>query len=175
MDVNYVLVVLTVVLVILNIILLSVTIAYLRHTKQMTTIMALEFEMRISPILVVDSVSSTNGPEKRSYQPIITNKGSLPIKVKAAVMEWWRKERPSEIHKKEKIVDRMLGVGESTRYGECEITIKEADMRDHNSEDQRHSDLNGLLRLFQGKLYCTYVDVNAKEQRTRDLRFWETM
>jgi hypothetical protein len=175
MDLNCVLVILTIVLIILNLVLVFLTIVYLRHTKRMTNIMVQEFELRIAPILVADPPSSKRGKDDRSYQPIISNKGSLPVKVKAVVIEWWQKESSHKTYEKNKIINRILGVGESTRYGECEITIKKLDMMKDDFEKQKDWDLNQLLSLYQGRLYCTYIDVNGKEQKTRDLRFWETM
>ena len=187
---DFPLVFLTVVLVILNLILVIVTIVYVRHTnrladdtKNMADIMVREFELRITPILVAYQIPTTRGKDIRIYRPIVSNIGSLPVQIKEVVLEWGQKNpcphrgsrRPDERYKKNKTVGRILGKGESTYYGECDIAIEKVDMMKDDFEEQKDSDLNQLLGLCQGILYCTYIDINGKEQNTRDLHYWETM
>lgn len=146
-----------------------------RYNKKMADIMRSEHELMIAPIIVTDRIPSSRGKDIRSYQPVFTNKGLLPVKIKELVIEWWQKDSPYKTYKKSEIIDRILAVGESIRDGELKITITKDDIIKKHDKNQKDSDLNELLRSFQGRLYCTYSDIDIKEQKSRDLLFWETM
>jgi len=169
-------------LIILTLVLVIVTVIYVRHTKKladdtkrMADMMVREFELRIAPFIVIDQLSSTRGKNSKQYEPIISNKGSLPVPIKKIVLEWWYKESPGKTHPKETVINKTLGGGESTKYREYVITLNKGDMVTDDFEQSKNLDFIQLLALAQGKIYCIYADVDGKEQKTGDLKFFETL
>lgn len=179
---NWALVSLTVVLVILTLVLVIVTIVYVCHTRRladdtkiMADIMVREFELRIAPFIVIDQLSHSGGGNSKEYQPVICNKGSLPVHIKRVVLEWWYKESPGKTYQKYGKIEKTLGRDESTKWGDYVIKLNKTDMVKEDFEQSQSLDFIQLRTLAQGKIYCVYTDVNGKEQKTRDLHFLETL
>jgi len=156
-------------LVILTIVLVIVTIYYAVYTRKMAKIMTREFELRVAPFIVVEQVTTSPGTSSKSYIPVICNKGSLSVLVEKVVLEWYYKELPNKIYREETKIHKVLGSGESVPYGQSKITLKKESMVTQDFQKSMDLDFPQLLGLSQGKIYCTYIDINGKEQKTGDL------
>jgi hypothetical protein len=176
-------------LVIATMVLALITFFYMRHTrglaehtqrlanetKRMADIMAREFELRIAPFIIIDQLSPLGGRSSKHFQPVICNKGSLPVLIKRIVLEWWYKDTPAKSYRKEAKIDKALGKGESTKSGDYVIKLTKEDMEMDNYKESQNLEFIQLLALAQGKIYCIYADVDGKEQKTGDLLFLETL
>ena len=98
--------------------LVVVTFLYMRHTKRladdtkrMADIMAQEFELKIAPIIQIEKRDAHFQGNFGSTNFEIINKGSLPVHIAKIVLEWWHKEFPDKIDKKEVEIDKVLGGG----------------------------------------------------------------
>jgi hypothetical protein len=134
--------------------LVIITYLYMRHTKRlandtkrMADMMVREFELRIAPFIVIDQLSSARGKNSKQYDPIISNKGSLLVPIKKIVQEWWYKESPGKTYRKETVIDKTLGKGESTRYQEYVIMLNKGDMVTDDFEQSKDLDFIQLLPL----------------------------
>jgi hypothetical protein len=167
--------------IIIAVALVVVTYLYMQHTKRladdtkrMADIMAREFELRIAPFIIIE-LSTSGGRSSKHFQPVICNKGSLPVLIKRIVLEWWYKDLPANSYRKETKIDKALGKGESTKSGDYVIKLTKEDMERDDYKESQNLDFIQLLTLAKGKLYCIYADVDGKEQKTRDLKFLETL
>jgi hypothetical protein len=156
------------------VVLVVVTYKYMQHTKRMANIMAREFELRIAPFIIIE-LSTSGGRSSKHFQPVICNKGSLPVLIKRIVLEWRYKDSPANSYRKETKIDKALGKGESTKLGDYVIKLTKEDMERDDYKESQNLDFIQLLTLAKGKLYCIYADVDGKEQKTRDLKFLETL
>jgi hypothetical protein len=156
------------------VVLVVVTYKYMQHTKRMANIMAREFELRIAPFIIIE-LSTSGGKSSKHFQPVICNKGSLPVLIKRIVLEWWYKDSPANNYRKETKIDKVLGKGESTNSGDYVIKLTKEDMERDDYKESQNLDFIQLLTLAKGKLYCIYADVDGKEQKTGDLKFLETL
>lgn len=157
-----------------TVVLVVVTYKYMQHTKSMANIMARGFELRIAPFIIIE-LSTSGGRSSKHFQPVICNKGSLPVLIKRIVLEWWYKDSPANSYRKETKIDKALGKGESTKSGDYVIKLTKEDMERDDYKESQNLDFIQLLTLAKGKLSCIYADVDGKEQKTRDLKFLETL
>jgi len=89
---------------------------YMRHTKKladdtkrMADIMAQEFELKIAPIIQIEKRDASFSGDSGATNFEIINKGSLPVNIVKIVLEWWHRELPDRIDKKEVEIDKVLG------------------------------------------------------------------
>lgn len=174
--------VLTIVNIVVLLALAAFTYFYMRHTgrladdtKRMADIMVREFELTVSPFIVIDRLSTSGGRSSKEYQPVITNKGSLPVRIKSVVLEWRYKELPDKVYPKETPIDIVLGKNESTGHGDHVIKIRKHDMEKDDFEASGESEFIQLLPLAEGKIYCTYTDAAGNERKTGVLRTLESL
>lgn len=107
------------------------------YNRKMAEIMRSEHELMTAPIIVPERIPTTLGKDNRSYQPVFTNKGLRPVKIKELVLEWWQKDLPNKPYKKSENIERILGVGETIRDGELKITITKSDIIKDHDENQK--------------------------------------
>jgi len=150
-----------------------ITFFYMRHTKKMADIMVQEFNLKIAPILEV-KVGSTEEESLKEYRPVISNKGFLPVHIKRIILEWWYKEQPSVKYTKQMEVDELLGRKESIKR-QVTITLGEEEMRKDCFEKSKKSKFKQLLTLAEGRIYCTYLNINGREQKTGELYHLENL
>jgi hypothetical protein len=144
-------------------------------TKRMADIMAREFELRIAPFIVIEQLLTSGGGPSKEYQPVICNKGSVPVLIKRIVLEWWYRDLRGETYRKEATVEKALGKNECTRLGDYVITLRPEDMVKENFEQGQQLDAPQLRALAQGKVCCVYADIDGREQQTGELRFLEML
>ena len=80
-------------------------------------------------------------------------------------MEWWYKEFPDKIDKKEVEIDKVLGGGESRKFT---IQSNKGDMAKGGFEKSENLSLYQLRGLAKGKIYAIYNDRDGNEHKTRD-------
>ena len=102
--------------IIIAVALVVVTYLYMRHTKKladdtkrMADIMAQEFELKIAPIIQIEKRDASFSGDSGATNFEIINKGSLPVNIVKIVLEWWHRELPDRIDKKEVEIDKVLG------------------------------------------------------------------
>jgi hypothetical protein len=162
-------------LVILTIVLVIVTIYYAVYTRRMTKIMEREFELRIAPFLVFDCSPYQVGKSNRTYRLKISNKGSLARNIKEVVLEFWPMGQPERTKQKVARINKLLGPDDPPidLIGD-EISITRNDIITENSEKESETNLNQILKSYQGKVYCIYIDIDGNEQKTGE-KFFETL
>jgi hypothetical protein len=159
-------------LVMTTMVLALITFFYMRHTrrladetKRMANIMVREFELRVTPFLVIDPLSWTRSGDFKTYLPILTNRGFLSVRITKVILEWWYKKEPDKIHIFPQIFDKVLAKDESTRHGECRIPFNKGDMIKEHADGIKDLDFNQLLAMSEGNFYCIYEDITTKEQK----------
>jgi hypothetical protein len=161
-------------LVIATMVLALITFFYMRHTKRladdtkrMADIMVQEFEIRVTPLLVIKRLPSNTG-STRELHFIVTNRGFLPVHITKIIFEGWPKVSPSRIFRKETNIDKILGQNESSKGGDIFVQLRKGDISILTPEESKDFNMDQFLNLCQGKIYFTYIDIHWNEQQTRD-------